>query len=102
MEADRFEPGRLHALDETARWFFGFEPEQEFFQFRARAFDFNENALRGIVDPASQSESGGEAEDKRTEADTLHRAANGEFQARALTGWSGFVHAGILSEPAPN
>jgi hypothetical protein len=32
----------------------------------------------------------------------LHRTANGEFQARALAGWSGMVHAGILSEPPPN
>jgi hypothetical protein len=27
---------------------------------------------------------------------------NGEFQSRALAGWSGLVHAGILSEPPPN
>ncbi len=59
--------------------FSGFEPEQEFFQSGARAFDFNEDALRRIVDPAGQSELGGEAEDERTEADALHRAANGEF-----------------------
>jgi hypothetical protein len=95
-------PRSFETLDETAWRFFDFEPEQEFFQFRARAFDFNENALRGIVDPAGQSEFRGEAERERTEADALHRAANGEFQARALAGWSGLVHAGILSEPAPN
>ena len=69
---------------------------------RSRPFGFNEDALRRIVDPASQSESGGKAKDERTEADPLHRTANGEFQACALAGWSGFVHAGILSEAAPN
>ena len=96
------EPRSFEALNETARRFFGFEPEQEFFRFRARAFHFDENALWRIVDPAGQSEFRGEAEDERTEADALHRAANGEFQAGALTGWSGFFHAGILSEAAPN
>jgi len=96
------EPQGFEALDETARRFFGFEPEQEFFQFRAQAFGFNKDALRRIVDPAGQSESGGKAEDERTEADALHRATNGEFQARASAGWSGLVHEGILSEPAPN
>ena len=101
-ETDRVQPRGFEALDETARRFFGFEPEQELFQFRARAFDFDENALRGIVDPAGQSEFRGETEDERTEADALHRAANGEFQARALVGWSGLVHAGILPEKAPN
>ena len=100
--ADGIEPRGFETLDETAGWFFGFEPEQKFFQFRARAFDFNENTLRRIVDPAGQSEFRGEAEDERTEADALHRAANGEFQARTSAGWSGFVHAGILSEAAPN
>ena len=69
---------------------------------RSRPFGFNEDALRRIVDPAGQSESGGKAEDERTEADALHRATNGEFQARASAGWSGLVHEGILSEPAPN
>ena len=54
-----------------------------------------------LTQPASSS-SVGQPEDERTEADALHRAANGEFQARALAGWSGFVHAGILSEPALN
>ena len=96
------EPRSFETLDETARRFFGFEPEQEFFQFRARAFGFDEDALRRIVDPAGQPEFRGEAEDERPEADALHRAANGEFQACALAGWSGLVHAGILSEPPPN
>ena len=100
--ANGVKPRSFEALDETSRRFFGFEPEQEFFQFRTRAFDFNEDPLRGIVDPAGQSEFRGEAEDKRTEADALHRTANGEFQARALAGCSGFVHVGILSEPPPN
>ena len=50
-----------------------------------------------LTQPANPS-SGGEAEDERSEADALHRAANGEFQARASAGWSGLVHAGILPE----
>jgi hypothetical protein len=99
---DGVEPRSFETLDETARRFFGFEPEQEFLQFRARAFNFNEDALRRIVNPAGQSEFRGEAEDERSKTNALHRAANGEFQARALAGWSGLVHAGILSEPAPN
>src|ERR1017187_2523799 len=68
------EPRSFETLDETARRFFDFEPEQEFFQFRPRAFGFNENALRRIVEPAGQSEAGGETEDEWTEADALYRS----------------------------
>ena len=99
---DGIKPRSFEALDKTARRFIGFEPEKKLFECGARTFDFDKDALRRIVNPAGHSEFRGEAEDERTEADALHRAANGEFQARALAGWSGLVHAGILSEPAPN
>ena len=102
LETNRVQPRSFETLNETARRSFGFEPEQKFFQCRTRAFGFDEDALRRIVDPTGQSESGGKAEDERTEADALHRAANGEFQAYALAGWSGFIHTGILSESARN
>ena len=52
--ADGVEPRRFKALDETARRLFGIEPQKKFFQFRARPLDFDENALRRIVDPAGK------------------------------------------------
>ena len=55
LETNRVEPRGFKALDETVHGFFGFEPEQKFFKRGARAFNFDENALRRIVDPAGQS-----------------------------------------------
>ena len=54
LVADRIEPGGFAALDETARRLFGFEPEKKLFQRVRAAFDFDEDALRRIVDPARQ------------------------------------------------
>ena len=56
LEADRVEPRRFQALNETARGLFGFEAQQKFFERSARAFGFDEDALRRIVDPAGQAE----------------------------------------------
>ncbi len=42
---DGIEPGGFEALNETARGFFRFEAEQEFFEHCARAFNFDKNAL---------------------------------------------------------
>ena len=66
-------------MDETSRRFFGFETEKKLFQFRARTFDFNDNALRRIVDPTTETKFDGEAIDERPKAHALHRAANGEL-----------------------
>ena len=57
LVSDRIEPGSFEALNETARGFFGFEAEQEFFERCARAFDFDEDALWRIVDPAGEFQS---------------------------------------------
>jgi hypothetical protein len=56
----------------------------------ARTLDFDENALRRIVDPAAQFQLRREPENKRAEANALNRAANGEFQPRnlAVSGFS--------------
>src|SRR5208283_2474868 len=45
LEAGRIQPRGFEALDETARRFFGFEPQKKLFQRGARAFNFDENAL---------------------------------------------------------
>ena len=66
------------------RRFFALQPQQKLFQDETRPFDFQEDALGGIVDPAGEAQSGGEAEDKRSEPYTLHRAANGDLQSH---GW---------------
>ena len=49
--ANRIKPGRFEALDGAARWFIHLKAEQEGFQVSRRAFDLNEHALSGIVDP---------------------------------------------------
>jgi len=54
LEASSIEPRGFKALNEAARRFFGFEPEQKFFKRSARTFDFDENTLRRIVDPAGE------------------------------------------------
>ena len=77
---DRIEPRSFEALDETARRFFGFESQQEFFERRARTFNFDQDALWRIVDPAGKFKFGREAEEEGTEADALHRATNGDLQ----------------------
>jgi len=86
LEANRVQPRSFETLDETARWFFGFEPEQEFFQFRARAFDFDKDALRELLTQPAQSTFRGEAEDERTEADALHRNRERRVSG-ARAGW---------------
>ncbi len=98
VEADRVQPGRLQALNETARRFFAFEPAQKLFERGTRAFDLDEDALRRIVDPAGQRQFRGEPVDKRAEADALHRAAQGEFHAHAR-GTLGLALHNILLQP---
>ena len=89
-------------MDGTVRWPVGFEPEEKLFQIMAWAFDFNENALRRIVDPAVERQSGGEAMDEGTETDALHGAANCEPEAMNEPVCSVCFHARILPEAGLN
>ncbi len=50
--ADRIEPGGFEALDGAARRAVCFEAQQKRLQCNRGAFDFNEDALSGVVDPA--------------------------------------------------
>src|ERR1035437_2212169 len=79
-------PRGFEALDETARWLFGFEPQKKLFKQAAFTLNFDENALRRVVDPAAQIQFRREPINKRAKAHALNRAAHGEFQARSLGG----------------
>ena len=88
LETDGVEPRGFEALNETARGFSVSSRSRNFSSVGARAFGFDENALRRIVDPAGEFQFRRQPEDERTETHALHRAANGEFQA-------GFPHSWI-------
>ena len=76
-------------MDETVRRLFGFKPQQKFFKSGTRTFGLEEDALRGIIDPAGELKFGGEPKDERTETNPLHRAANGDLQSQ---GWQHIHH----------
>ena len=56
------------------------ETQQEGFQRGVRTFDFDEDALRGVVYPAPQAGLGGELVNERTEAHALDGTADGNLQ----------------------
>ena len=53
---------------------FALEPEEELAQLGARSLDLDENALRGILNPADEAQILREAVDERAKADALHDA----------------------------
>jgi hypothetical protein len=89
-------------LNGTAQRLVGFDPEEKLFQIMARAFNFDNHALRGIVDPAIEREFRGKAMDEGTETDALNGAANRKAQALAEAVCSAGFHARILPEAGLN
>ena len=90
---DRVEPGSFEALDGAARGFFRFEAQQECLQRGAGAFDFDEDALRGVVDPAGKPGAGGEPVNEGAETHALDCAADRELQPSAQ---ANFMHDGSM------
>ncbi len=80
---DGIEMGRLATLDDGAGRLLRFQPAREIRKCFRRAFDFDEDALRRVHDPALESEFSRQPIDKGTETDALDRAAHDHFQASA-------------------
>jgi hypothetical protein len=90
---DRVEPGSFEALDGTARGLLRFESEEECLERGVGAFDLNEDALSGVVDPAGKPGTGGEPVNEGAETHALDCAADRELQPSAQ---AKFMHEGSM------
>ena len=81
--ANGVEPSGFEALDGAARGFFRFEAQEECLERGAGTFDFNEDALSGVVDPAGKPGSGGEPINEGAEPHALDCATDRELQPSA-------------------
>src|ERR1035441_2839219 len=80
--ADRIEPEGFEALDRAARRLFHFQAKQECFQISPQAFDLDEHALSGVVDPTFERGGRGKPVYEGAKPDALDRTPHYDSKPR--------------------